>query len=232
MRPASTTEVCTAPPARKRIVGAPWMPARGVVAVIAQHGVARDDQRDEVRAGGAGDESDPAVSGQPEDLQQPARRDLLDGRRRRGGLARPGVLVPRGDEPVGGQRRRVRAADDEAVEARGAHRHEARAGGCRQLIDHLVGRESPPRAGSGRAARACRRHPASGRMGRSSTESSHSIACRCAASNAGPYSSAARRLGRSPCRWSSRHLRGSDPPARRRHPQGPSPAERLRRGRA
>ena len=29
MRPARTTDVCTAPPARKRIVGAPWIPVTG-----------------------------------------------------------------------------------------------------------------------------------------------------------------------------------------------------------
>jgi flavin-dependent dehydrogenase len=50
-----------------------------IVSVVAQHRVAGDDQRGEIRTGRPGHEADPAVAGQSEQPEQPMRRDLLDG---------------------------------------------------------------------------------------------------------------------------------------------------------
>ena len=232
MRPASTTEVCTAPPARNRIVGAPWMPvaaswpwsrstvSRATISALRFALVAPVTNPTPLSPGSprifssqlAATSSTAAVAGV--------------------GWRDPVFWSHARDEPVGGQCRRVRAADDEAVEARGAHRHQARAGSCRQFVDHLVGCQTL----LGQDRDEPFQHAVDIQLGPDGplVRPSPATPSRTAARHPTPARTRppARRLGRSPCRWSSRHLRGSDPPARRRHPQGHPPAERLRRGRA
>ena len=61
---------------------------------------------------------DAGLARQPEQLEQPAADDLLDDGRGRGQDVQPGVLIPRARQPVGRDRGRQRAADDEAEVAR------------------------------------------------------------------------------------------------------------------
>ena len=79
-----------------------------------EHGMAGGRQCGGVRALPARDEADARARREAEEVERPLRRNLLDrgsrGRKRVKGRA----LVPRGDQPVGGQRGRQRAADDEA----------------------------------------------------------------------------------------------------------------------
>ena len=96
MRPASTTEVWTAPPARNRIVGA------ALDAAWRRRGRGRAGRRRARRSGARGSRSSRrsrirprCPPGSPRSSSSQRRRDLLDRRRRRGGLARAGVLVPR-----------------------------------------------------------------------------------------------------------------------------------------
>ena len=90
--------------------------ARDVPAGAAQHLVAGGGEAGEVGHRAAGDEADGAARRQPEQVEHPRLGDVLDGGVGRGERAQAGVLVPRADQPVGGQRRGVGAADDEAEE--------------------------------------------------------------------------------------------------------------------
>ena len=71
----------------------------------AQHLVARGGEAGEVGHGAAGDEADRAAGGQAEQVDQPALGEVLDRGVRRRDRPEAGVLVPRADQPVGGQRR-------------------------------------------------------------------------------------------------------------------------------
>ena len=113
---------------------------RGVPARSLEHAVPRRGEAGEVRHRGAGDEADGGARGQPEQLQQPGRRDLLDADHARGGVAHAGVLVPGRDEPVGGQRGGQGRAHDPAEEPAGGVRHEAGLDGGGEPVDDLGGR--------------------------------------------------------------------------------------------
>ena len=97
----------------------------------------------------AGDEADVGVGRQPEQVEQPAGRGLLDrdGARRR--VAHRRCSGPSADQPVGGQRGRQRAADDPAEEPPGRHRHQPGLDQPGQHVDDLgrVGRPVRQRPG-------------------------------------------------------------------------------------
>ena len=75
-------------------------------------------EADEVGHLSAGDERRRRAVGQAEQVDEPAGGDVLGDRGGRGERDEPGVLVPGRGEPVGRERGRVRAADDEAEVAR------------------------------------------------------------------------------------------------------------------
>ena len=77
-----------------------------VPAGAAQHLVARRRQPRHVRHRRAGHEPDAGVARQPEQLQQPVRRDVFETRHRRREHVKGGVLVPDRHEPVGRHRHR------------------------------------------------------------------------------------------------------------------------------
>ena len=84
-------------------------------------------------------------AGQPEQVEQPARRPPPRPRPCAGvSRAQPGVLVPGADQPVGGQRGRVRAADDEAEEAARRHRGQPRLARRGEQVDDLRGGRCGP----------------------------------------------------------------------------------------
>jgi hypothetical protein len=85
---------------------------------VAQDRVSRRSQAGEVRHLASGDEADAAAGRQPEQLAHPPGGHLLGDRERRGGRVAAGVLIPGGGQPVGGDRDRQGAADDEAEIAR------------------------------------------------------------------------------------------------------------------
>ncbi len=116
----------------------PGQPVGGdLPACLVQHRVPRGGQAGEVGHRGAGDEADPAACGQPEHVEQPALRHVLDRGERGCRQEQARVLVPGADQPVGGQGRRVRAADDEPVEPARRHRGEAGLAGPGEEVDDL-----------------------------------------------------------------------------------------------
>ena len=121
-----------------------------------QHLVARRRQRREVRHVAAGDEADAGARRQAEQLQQPRAGDLFDDRRRRRQHVQAGGLIPDRRHPFRRQRRRQRAAGDEAEIARPGRRDDARIGCADQLA------RSHDRAPSDRPA-AGRRTPCAAR---------------------------------------------------------------------
>ena len=76
--------------------------------------VTRCGQGGEVRHLAAGDQRKRRMRWETENLLQPPTHDLLHDAGGRGGREEAGVLVPRGGEPVSGERHRKRTADDEA----------------------------------------------------------------------------------------------------------------------
>ena len=113
-------------------------PASQVPAARAQQLVARGRDPGEVGHRRAGDEADAAAGRQAEQVEEPGGRDLLDGGRGRGDLAQDRVLVPRADQPVGSERRRLGAADHEPEEAARRHRHQSRVARGRQQVHHVL----------------------------------------------------------------------------------------------
>jgi hypothetical protein len=111
--------------------------ARDVPACAFEHAVARGRERRHAAHLGAGYESDRRIRGQSEQLADPLAHDLLDDRRRRSGDVEPGVLVPCRREPVGGERGREAAADDEAEVPPARNRDEAGLRRRGQLLDDL-----------------------------------------------------------------------------------------------
>ena len=93
-----------------------------VVAGVPPHAleqrVARRGETGHVRDCRPGDEGAGAVERQPEQLDDPAHRDLLDPRAGRTGDAERAVLLPRCEQPVRRDRRGERPAVDEAEVAR------------------------------------------------------------------------------------------------------------------
>ena len=92
-----------------------------------EHRVARRGERREVRHVAPVTNAPRGSGGQAEHVEQPLERDLLEVRRAGRRRIEPGVLVPRAGQPVRRERRRQRAADHEAEEARAGHRHRRRA---------------------------------------------------------------------------------------------------------
>ena len=93
----------------------------------------------EVGHRGARHEADARPGGELEQLDEPAGRDLLrdGGGRRRDVEGR--VLVPGGGQPVGAERGRQAAPDDEAEEARSGGRDEPGVGGGGESLDDRDG---------------------------------------------------------------------------------------------
>ncbi len=93
-----------------------------------EHAVAGGGERGEVGHGRAGHEPDARRRGQVEQLDEPGGGDLFgDGRCRRQHV-QAGVLVPGARQPVGPDRRRDAAADDEPEITRAGASDEARLG--------------------------------------------------------------------------------------------------------
>ena len=84
----------------------------------------------------------PESGRQPEKLQQPPARHLLDHRGGRRGDGVEGVLVPGRGEPVGRQRRGQRAAGHEPEVARAGRGDEARGGVACECLDHVCRRNA------------------------------------------------------------------------------------------
>ncbi len=106
-----------------------------VVANALVKGLARRRERGDVGHLTARDEREGRLRRQAEQLEHPAPGDRLERRDGRCRLGEAGVLVPRGDEPVGSEGCRQRAADHEAEVAARAHCGETRLGGGRELVD-------------------------------------------------------------------------------------------------
>ena len=85
------------------------------------------------------DEADRRLRRQPEQLDEPLARHLLDHRGRRAAGVEAGVLVPRRRKPVRRQRGRQGAADHEAEVAPAAHRDEPGLRRRGELLDDLLG---------------------------------------------------------------------------------------------
>ena len=92
-------------------------------------------QRGEVRHLAAGHEAEAAVSGKPEKILKPGADRLLDDGGGGAGDIQAGVLVPRRGQPVGGDGRRQRAADDKAEVARPGHAHRGPATHVGEALD-------------------------------------------------------------------------------------------------
>ena len=152
-RPARSTVPCRSSPTMKRIGGTARHARRlDVPAGAAQHLVTGGGHARELRHGRARRESDLAARREAEQVDEPLARELLGGHGAgRDRCASGGVLVPRGHEPVRGERDGLRAADDPAEEARRADRDEARLRALGEPFDHL-GRGLPV-SGSDRPSR-------------------------------------------------------------------------------
>ena len=85
-----------------------------IPARVPEHGVASGREAGEVRHLTAGDEPDPVLRRQAEDLTDPAAGHLLGHRERRCRRVAAGVLVPGREEPIGGNGNRQCPADHEA----------------------------------------------------------------------------------------------------------------------
>ena len=109
----------------------------------AEHGVQRGRQPGEVGHLRAGHEPDRRVRWQAEQVGRPGARDLLDHGRGGPEDVQARVLVPRGGQPVGGQRRGRRTSDDEAEEPAAARRDHPGPGRRGQVRDHVPRVERP-----------------------------------------------------------------------------------------
>ncbi len=104
----------------------------------AEHFVARGGKCGGVRDRRTRDESNTRRRRKPEQLQQPACRDVLDRRGRRRQNVKAGVLVPRRSQPLGRHGSRHTAASDETKVSWTGCRHEARIGGRCKALDHRL----------------------------------------------------------------------------------------------
>ena len=107
-----------------------------IPALAIEDGIPRCGQARRVGALAAGDESDARGVRQAEQLQRPGRGDLLDGGRGRRQGVEGGVLIPRRDQPVRGERGGQCAADDEPEVPRARGGDQARFGTSGQRVDH------------------------------------------------------------------------------------------------
>ena len=98
----------------------------------AQHFVTGGGERREVRHVAAGDEPDARACRQSQQLEQPRAGDFLDNGSGRRHDVETRVLIPGGDEPFCGDRRRQRATGDEPEVPRPRRRHEPRFGSSRE----------------------------------------------------------------------------------------------------
>ena len=172
MRSERSIVPCRFSPTMTRMRGEPFNPSRSTSQpALAQHVVARSRERGEVRHLPAGDEAERGVARKAEQLEEPRARDLLDDRGRRAADVEARVLVPRGGEPVRGERRGHGTADHEAEVAARRLGDEARVGGGRELLDHLTVGRTAPRAAARRTPRAAPRTVARGNTGRSGSDS-------------------------------------------------------------
>src|SRR5437763_5970232 len=94
-----------------------------VPAGLLEDAVARGGERAKIRDRGAGDKSATRFGRKPQDIEQPAQRDLFEESSGRGGAVETGVLVPGAREPVGRERERERTADDESEESWSSNRY-------------------------------------------------------------------------------------------------------------
>ena len=87
-------------------------------------------------------EADITARRQAQQVEQPGSGHLLDGGRTRRRDAHAGVLIPGAGQPIRGECRRERAADDPAVEATGRAGEQPGLDGARERVHHLgrVGR--------------------------------------------------------------------------------------------
>jgi hypothetical protein len=117
--------------------GRPGQPIRvQVPAPVREYLLPGGGEAGEVGHRRAGHEAHVGAGRQPQQVQQPAAGHLLDGGHRRGRVPHRAVLIPRGGQPVRGQRRRQAAADHPAVEAARRHAHQARFDGPGEQVDH------------------------------------------------------------------------------------------------
>jgi hypothetical protein len=117
--------------------------------------VVRPDQ-----ASGARHDDEPDGRGrrEPEQVEQPAGRDLFDHRGRGCGRIEAGVVVPTARQPVGRERGRVAAADDEPEVARSRDAQQSGCGAGREVGDHrLVGGRGLRRRAAERGAQLVQR---------------------------------------------------------------------------
>ena len=94
-----------------------------VPACALEHRVPRRGKCTEIGNRRAGDERARRLAREREHVQQPSQRHLLDVRCAGRRAVIRAVLIPRVGQPVGRERRRKRAADDEAKKSRARHAH-------------------------------------------------------------------------------------------------------------
>ena len=125
--------------------GAPNSPSRsGSQPASASRPPPGGGQAGEVGHRGAGDKSDVGSVREAKEVHEPATGRVLDGRHGGRGDARHGVLVPRADQPVGGQCGRQRPANHPAEKPPGGHGHQSGFGFVRQILHHVCGGHAPP----------------------------------------------------------------------------------------
>ena len=138
---ATSIVACRSCDAITRTRGAPWSPASST----SQPAPASTACRRGGEPGEVGHLQPPVTNPTAASAGRPSRSitqragSLLQGRRGRSRRPQPVVLVPRRDQPVRGERRRVRAADDESEEAAGAHRRETGLGERGEGLEHRLG---------------------------------------------------------------------------------------------
>src|SRR4051812_1211541 len=93
-----------------------------VPARLLEHAVPSRGERAKIGDGRAGNKGAAAFRREPEDVEQPTQRDLLEQGSCRSRAPKTGVLVPGSREPVTSDRNRKRATDDKAKEPRPGHR--------------------------------------------------------------------------------------------------------------
>ncbi len=102
---------------------------------LREHRVTSRGERREIRDGRARGKRAPGFRRQAQDVKEPRKRNFLERRRRWGDVVEPCVLVPRRGEPIRGQRRGKRAADNEPEKPRPRHRHRRRRTDVIEFLD-------------------------------------------------------------------------------------------------
>ena len=104
-----------------------------------QHLVSRRRQRSDVRHRRTGDEADAGAGRQRQEFEQPSGGDFFQCGDSWGHDVQRHVLIPRRDQPVGCNRCRHTAADDEAEVTRAGRPHQAGFDGCGEAVDNRGG---------------------------------------------------------------------------------------------